>query len=172
MEHRSPWGAARQRPPNVLQRRKQAEIDDLMAAGRERLGTMTEREFLIAGVALYAGEGAKTDGVVGFANTDPRMIQFFCAWLRRFFDPDESRLHLRLYLHEGLDLEAANRFWSNLTGIPTSQFHRPYRAAADHTRRLSKHVNGCPSVNYASTMTHRTVMGLYHALLSSNAIPG
>ena len=40
------------------------------------------------------------------------MIAFFLAWLRRFFEVDESRLRLRLYLHEGLDLDAANAFWS------------------------------------------------------------
>ena len=65
---------------------------------------MSDDAFLAAGVALYAGEGAKTDGNVRFANTDPEMVRFFCAWLRRFFAPDESRLRVRVYLHEGLDL--------------------------------------------------------------------
>jgi hypothetical protein len=45
------------------------------------------------------------------------MIVFFCYWLRRFFEVDESRLRVRLYLHEGLDLAAAIAFWSALTGI-------------------------------------------------------
>ena len=35
---------------------------------------MSEREFLVLGLALYAGEGSKTDGDVTFANSDPRMI--------------------------------------------------------------------------------------------------
>ncbi len=68
---------------------------------------MSEEDLLAAGPALYAGEGAKTDGEV-FANSDPRMIELFCVWLRSFFEVDEARLHLRLYLHEGLDLDAAN----------------------------------------------------------------
>ena len=71
-----------QRPPNKLARAKQAEIGRLLAEGRERIGKLSERDFLIAGVALYAGEGAKRDGAVGFANTNPRFIHFFCAWLR------------------------------------------------------------------------------------------
>ena len=29
-----------------------------------RVGRLSEREFLVAGVALYAGEGAKRDGAV------------------------------------------------------------------------------------------------------------
>jgi hypothetical protein len=27
------------------------------------------------------------------------MIDFFCRWLRAFFDVDESRLRVNLYLH-------------------------------------------------------------------------
>jgi predicted transcriptional regulator len=99
----------RRRAPNALQRRKQAEIDRLLAEGRERVGRLSEREFLVAGVALYAGEGTKADGAVRFSNSDPRMIVFFCAWLRRFFEIDESRLRVRLYLHEGLDLSPQRR---------------------------------------------------------------
>jgi uncharacterized protein YjcR len=49
----------RRRAPNALQRRKQAEIDRLLAGGRQRVGRLSEREFLVAGVALYAGEGPR-----------------------------------------------------------------------------------------------------------------
>jgi hypothetical protein len=66
----------RHRAPNALQRRKQAEIDRLLAEGRARVGRLSEREFLMAGVALYAGEGTKRDGAVRFANSDPRMVVF------------------------------------------------------------------------------------------------
>jgi len=93
----------RRRAPNALQRRKRAEIDRLLAEGRVRIGRLSEREFLVAGVALYAGEGSKRDGEVRFVNSDPRMVGFFCSWLRRCFAIDESRLRVRLYLHEGLD---------------------------------------------------------------------
>ena len=51
---------ARRREPNALQRRKQAEIDELLADGRRRIGRLTDQQFLVAGTALYAGEGAKT----------------------------------------------------------------------------------------------------------------
>lgn len=159
--------------PNALQRAKQAQIDELLAEGRARIGTLTEREFLVAGTTLYAGEGAKTDGVVRFANSDPRMIAFFCAWLREFFPIDESRLRLALYLHQGLDLEAANTFWSTVTQIPFSQFHKPYRAVPDPSIRRAKHVMGCPAVAYACSRTHRSVMGLVQPLLSCDpSIPG
>ena len=65
---------ARRRGPNALQRAKEAEIERLREVGRQRLAELTDRELLVAGVALYAGEGAKSDGAVRFANSDPRMI--------------------------------------------------------------------------------------------------
>src|SRR6188768_2988162 len=44
---------ARQRGPNKLQRRKQAEIEEMRAAGEARMAALTSRELLAAGVALY-----------------------------------------------------------------------------------------------------------------------
>ena len=164
---------AQNRRPSKLMLAKQAEIDRLLAEGRDRLGTLCDRDLLVAGIALYAGEGAKTDGAVKFANSDPRMIGLFLVWLRRFFSVDESRLRLRLYLHQGLDLQAANDFWSQLTGIPTSQFIAPYRAVPDPSIRRSKHPMGCPGVGYACSKTHRAIMGLVHGLLTFESyVPG
>jgi hypothetical protein len=158
---------ARQRGPNKLQRRKQAEIDEMRGWGARQIGSLTNRDLLIAGAALYAGEGSKGDGAVKFANSDPRMIAMFLAWLRESFAIDESRLRLRLYLHEGLDLEAACRFWCMVTGIPMEQFGRPYRAVPDPSIRRSKHPMGCATVVYNCSRTHRAIAGLMTALLSS-----
>lgn len=161
-----PRRTARNRPPNKLQRAKQAEIEELLVDGRRRIGQLSEREFLVAGAALYAGEGAKGGGEVSLANTDPAIIVFFCGWLRTFFDIDETRIHGRLYLHEGLDLAVAERHWSRLTGIPVEQLQKAYRPVSRATRFRSKHPYGCFTVGYSCTRTHRAVMGLVHALLS------
>jgi transcriptional regulator with XRE-family HTH domain len=86
---------------------------------------------------------------------------------------DESRLRVKLYLHHGLDLDAAVSFWSDLTGIPASQFGKAYRAVPDPSIRTAKHVYGCPQIAYRSVAVHRSVMGLVHALLSSpGVLPG
>lgn len=161
-----------QRRPHPAHEAKLAQIAAMNAEGLERIGTLSDAAFLAAGVALYAGEGAKRDGAVKFANIDPAMIRFFCAWFRRFFDVDEARLRARVYLHQGLDLDAAQRLWSSVTGIPLSQFRAPYRAVADPTIRRNKHEFGCAYVDYSCSKTHRQVMGLVAALLSSGALPG
>ncbi|HEY2332260.1 MAG TPA: hypothetical protein VGH94_10100, partial [Acidimicrobiales bacterium] len=158
--------------PNRLARERAAEILALREWGREAVGDLSERDLLIAGAALYAGEGAKGDRKVSFANTNPRMVALHLTWLRHFFAIDESRLRARLYLHQGLDLEAAMEHWIDVTGIPGAQFGRPYRAEADPSIRRSKHPMGCLTVSYASARTHRAIMGLMDALLACPGFPG
>jgi hypothetical protein len=160
------------RRPHAQQLAKFAEIARCDDEGVERIGVLGDAAFLTAGVALYAGEGAKRDGRVMFANTDVAMVAFFCSWLRRFFSIDEQRLRVRVYLHEGLDLDAAEAFWSQATCIPREQFTSPYRAKPDPSIRLAKHEHGCVYVGYSCSHTHREIMGLIRALLSSSAIPG
>lgn len=147
-----------------LRRRKLAEIAACDAWGREQIGGLDDRDLLIAGTALYAGEGGKTDGSVKFANTNAELMDLFCRWLRHFWDIDETRLRVRLYLHEGLDLQAANHFWSQVTAIPVTQFGKPYRAVVDDSIRTTKHLTGCASVVYGCSRTHRSIMGLVRAL--------
>jgi AcrR family transcriptional regulator len=168
----SPRRYGAQRRPHPFHEAKLRQIAELDAEGRRRIGTLTDDAFFAAGIALYAGEGAKGDGFVMFANSDPTMVRFFCRWLRQFFTIDEARLRVRVYLHEGLDLEAAENHWSCLTGIPRGQFIKPYRAPADATMRRNKHEFGCAYISYSCSRTHRTIMGLVRALLSNDAIPG
>jgi hypothetical protein len=166
---RSHWTGTNPHPMHVA---KLDEIERCNREGAARIGVLSEREFLVLGAALYAGEGAKTQDALAFANSDPRLIRMFVTWLRRFFDVDESKFRVRLYLHEGLDLNAAIAFWSDITQIPPAQFYKPYRAPADGTIRRTKHVMGCPAVSYLSTSMARRVMGLVAAVSSIAAIPG
>jgi hypothetical protein len=168
----SPRRYGAHRRPHPAHEAKLGEIESCNVEGVERLGVVSEEAFLVGGVALYAGEGGKTDGDVLFANTDERMVRMFCAWLRRYFDIDEARLRVRVYLHEGLDLHAAQAHWALVTRIPLEQFRSAYRAVADPSIRRAKHEFGCVQVSYACSRTHRRIMGLVRALLSSGPIPG
>jgi hypothetical protein len=54
-----------------LRRRKLAEIERCRVEGIARVGRLDDRELLLAGLGLYAGDGSKRDGEVRFANSDP-----------------------------------------------------------------------------------------------------
>ncbi len=158
--------------PHPLTLRKQAELERCQEQADEWLGSVSDRDLTMFCLGLYAGEGSKTPGAVSMANTNPALIRVFMHWLRRHFEIEEGRLRCKLYLHEGLDLEAATMSWSELTGIPATQFRVPYRAVADETRRTSKHHFGCATVMYCCTLTHRRLLAMIEAISCTSSLPG
>jgi hypothetical protein len=152
--------------PHPMHLAKLAEIDECRRWAAEALGRLSDRDLFVAGIGLYAGDGAKTGNEVRFANSNPELVRLFCRWLRTFFEVDESRLRVTLYLHDGLDLDAANEVWSDVTAIPISQFYKPWRAVPDATIRHNKHEFGCAHVRYGSRRTLRMINGLLEALVT------
>ena len=158
--------------PHPLRVRKLAEIERCRQDAEEFVQTLTERDVAMFALGLYAGEGSKTQNCVSMANTNPSLLRVFVRWLRNDFDIDESRLRCRLYLHVGLDLVGATRFWSDVLAIPPTQFRSTHRAVADETRRRRKHPLGCATVYYSCALTHRRVMASIEAISSRNVYPG
>ncbi len=87
----------------------------------ERLAGNKEALLLMAS-ALYMGEGTKADDQFSIANSDPRIIQAWLAILRSWFDIDERKFRCQLMLTEGMNENALKIYWSEITGIPVSQF--------------------------------------------------
>jgi hypothetical protein len=160
-------------PDHPLRQRKLAQLERLAEEGRERIGTLTDRDLLLAGLGLYAGDGGKGDKEVHFANSNPDLVRLFCRWLRTFFAVDESRLRVSLYLHQGLDLEAATTRWSEVTAVPVGQFRQAYRPVAREGVRHTKHASGCAHVTYGCSQTQRRILALMQALLDAEMVaPG
>ena len=65
------------RRPHPAHEAKLRQIEALNREGKKRLGVLTDEVLLAAGIALYAGEGSKTDGKVRFSDSDPRMGETF-----------------------------------------------------------------------------------------------
>lgn len=104
---------------------------------------------LICAVLFWA-EGSKTDQKVVFTNSDPQMIRLFLALLRSSYELDEKRLRACVHLHEYHDAEKILDFWSGVTGIPRSQFIKPYKKP--HTGlRKKKDYKGCISIRYCDS---------------------
>lgn len=151
-----------------------ARLADIAAArdeAEDRIGALSDRELLLAGLTLYAGEGFKTR-MVGMANSDPRIMSFFCAWLRRHWPIEEQRVMARLYLHEGLDLRPAVSFWSTVTEIPVERFTAPHRPVDRAGRRSAKHAHGILTVRYCDVRLLRRMLAMVDALLGCSGLPG
>lgn len=89
--------------------------------------SLWQRELLISGIMLYWAEGWKNNnGYVAFSNSDPKMIQVFLKFLREICGVYESRLHILLHCYEGQDEVKLKKYWSEISGIPLSQFSASY----------------------------------------------
>lgn len=159
-------------PKHPMRVRKDAEIDRCREEAQRFVEGLSEESLSKFALGLYAGEGSKSQGCVSMANTNPALLLVFASWLRRSFDIDEERLRVRLYLHEGLDIDAATALRSTLLGVPPQRFHTPYRARVDPTRRHAKHLNGCATLIYASSPGHRRVLAMIDAVSCRFADPG
>lgn len=108
-----------------LARRARERLDRQLTAAFE-IGSMSERDLLIAGAILYWSEGAKSKPwrraeAVAFINSDPDLVRLFLAWLR-MLGVDEHRIGARVQIHETADVLGAVRFWAEVTGIPAETF--------------------------------------------------
>ncbi|MEP1123538.1 MAG: hypothetical protein ABJH68_06580 [Ilumatobacter sp.] len=159
--------------PHPMTVRKQAELEDCRRRGQEFAATATDRDLYIWGLAMYHGEGSKTEAS-GFqlANTSDEIVAAFVTWMRRFFEIEETRLRASLYLHEGLDEAAAVAHWSHITGIPPGQFTKTYRPSRPAGHKTSKHEHGCVSIRYHDISLFRRVMAESTALTCRFVIPG
>lgn len=91
--------------------------------------SLTERESVLKNAALmvYWAEGCKRfHGTVDLTNSDPQMICLFVKCLREIYCVNEARLRVLLYCHANQSTEQLKDYWSNVTGIPLSQFTKPY----------------------------------------------
>ncbi|MBU3933264.1 MAG: hypothetical protein KKH11_01160 [Candidatus Omnitrophica bacterium] len=85
-----------------------------------------EEKLRIAGIMLYWAEGAKERATVDFANSDPQMIKIFLRFLREICGIAESRIRIYLYAFSDQNIDELKSYWSKVTGVPESQFIKPY----------------------------------------------
>jgi transcriptional regulator with XRE-family HTH domain len=110
--------------------RREARRQALSDHAARELGSLTDREVIIAGAIAYWCEGAKNKPYrrfgndVAFINSDPKLILFFLRFLA-VAGIERERIYCRVSIHESADIAAAERFWRQVTGLPDHQFRRP-----------------------------------------------
>lgn len=87
---------------------------------------LAKREFLIAGLALYWGEGDKKSKDLKFCNSDPKVIKFLIEWLRVCFGIPLDRLKCSVginQIHHSRE-RGVKEYWFRVLGIPLEQFNK------------------------------------------------
>lgn len=83
---------------SLLQKERwNSQIEVHKKIGIETVGSLNDRELLIAGLALYWGEKGR---IVQFCNSDFKVIQFLLVWLRRCFSVEEQDIRCVVSINE------------------------------------------------------------------------
>lgn len=137
---------------------------------KKQIGRLSKRDRFIAGLSLYAGEGNKTDGQVGFSNSDPNLIKFMMEWFREFCKAIPlEKYRGALWIHEELDDILAEQFWSDITDIPMNQFHKTYIAKNKiNSKKIRKNIHkfGVFAIRSSNSKIQRKIMGWIFALFN------
>ncbi|MFI6700147.1 hypothetical protein ACIBJC_14425 [Streptomyces sp. NPDC050509] len=164
--------AARKRWDHELAIRDEARQETKAAATRE-IGTLSDRELFIAGVALYWAEGTKDKPYARresllFINSDPNVITFYLRWLE-LLGVTRERMHFRVSIHESADVPEAEKFWADLAGVAPSLFqkatlkkHNPKTVR----KNISEAYRGCLIVYVTkSADLYRRVEGAWYGIV-------
>lgn len=74
---------------------------------------------------LHLTEGSKTQrGSLMFGNSDYRIIALFLHLLRYCYNIDETKFRCTLQCRADQDIRQLEKFWSEVTKIPSSQFYK------------------------------------------------
>jgi predicted transcriptional regulator len=81
----------------------------------------------LIGVMLYWAEGGKTQRMVRFSNGDPKMIKIIMKFFEIVCKVPAEKFRGHIHIHQSLDSNSAENYWSSISGIPLNQFFKTYR---------------------------------------------
>ena len=111
--------------------------------GEDKVGhVFTQKDLLLIGAALYWGEGFKKDSRLGFANSDPQMIKLFLDWLIKIGNIPKTDIRLRVGVNQAYikEIDVIQNEWSVTTGIPRTQFQKPFFQKTKHKKQYSSKI--------------------------------
>jgi len=112
---------------NTMKQKREGRLKEIYETQKKTILPLNEREFFIAGLLLYWGEGTKCrrDGL-SISNSDPSVIKFFIRWLNESLGIPKRKIRVGLHLYKDMDVNKEMEFWSRTLKIPLLQFIRPY----------------------------------------------
>ncbi len=112
---------------NTMRKKRELRLSKIYNKQKKIIFPLSSKEFFIAGLFLYWGEGSKSyNSTLGMSNTDPAIIKFFIKWISICFKVPRKKLSVQLQLYKDMDIEQEKKYWSQILSIPEKQFIKPY----------------------------------------------
>lgn len=110
----------------ISHRRKVAEVLKMRNLGREEIGNLSERDFLLLGLGLYIGEGSKAFEQIQVANANPAVVRLMVEWFKRALKLSTDNITIAVHLYPDNDEVVALDFWHKTTGLPKENFRKTF----------------------------------------------
>ncbi len=120
--------------------------------------THNDIELKITGIMLYWGEGAKTNGSVRLANSNPEIIKIFLLFLRKICGVDEKRIKAIVHKYPDQDENFLLDFWTKITAIPKERFYRSHLLAGKKGTYKHKSRYGTITISYCDVKLLRLIL--------------
>ncbi len=111
------------------QRRHDKKVEEVLrmrSVGREEIGQLSKRDFMMFGLGLYVGEGSKAFEDIQIANANPAVIKVMTRWFVEVLNMDLSNITLTMHLYPDNNEKEAKDFWQKTTGLPAGNFRKTY----------------------------------------------
>lgn len=122
------------------------------------------------GIALYWGEGGKTQNMVRIANSDAAVIQRMMHFFRTLVGVPEDKFRVHVHAFTHVDLEEVETYWSNVTKVPRTQFFKTYtKPSAASKKKRHALARGTAEIYVLDTTLFFRMMG-WIAYLKKNEV--
>lgn len=146
-------------------------LEDYNSLGSREIQDLNRRELLLVGLALYWGEGGKSDRNrrVEFCNSDPIMIKLFITWLIVCFEEKRENLTAIVGINQihAFREQEVKCYWSDILHIPLEQFRKSSFKKAESKKiydNMDRHFGTLTIRVVKSTNLYYKIMGLISGL--------
>ena len=142
----------------VVDRKKRTE--EIITNAKKEISLLQSDPLFFVGLSLYWAEGAKNPvESVKFANSDQRMILLIMKWFRKICKVPEQKFKIHIHMHTLHSRKNIIKYWAKVTGVPLTQFYRPYIKPTSLGQRRNILYNGTCSIIIHDKSLFRRILG-------------
>lgn len=159
----------------TMANKRESRLEKIYAEEKNIIKKISRRDILFTGLALYWGEGSKSDwSKIAITNTDPSMLKFFILWLKTICGINKKDLTATLHLYKDMDIKKETNYWSKILNISDKQFRKPYIKNTNLSRINHKGGFGhgtCRIAFYSVELKQKIMMQLRFLAETANRLP-
>ncbi len=149
------------------------ENHEAYTEGQNYINSISEKELLLIGAALYWGEGSKSERMTStpldFSNSDHAMVSVYMKFLRKILRVSEERIRAGIHLYSSIPIDKARKFWASTTNLPEDRFFiiNQVSRASQGKRPFNILPHGTVAIKVSSRIQFNKVKGMIHGIIKS-----